>query len=85
VLKKHAARLGADPAVWTFLTGDRATVDRFAGRLGIAVMRSDSSAEITHNLRTVLVGADGRIIKTYTGGDWTPNQVMTDLRAAARK
>ena len=30
VLAAHAAKLKADPDVWTFLTGDRATVDRFA-------------------------------------------------------
>jgi protein SCO1/2 len=84
VLAKQAARLKADPAVWTFLTGDRVTIDRFAGRLGIAIMRPESGAEITHNLRTTLVDADGRVAKVYSGNDWTPSQVVTDLRAAAR-
>jgi len=31
VLKKHAKELDADLARWTFLTGDRDEVDRFAG------------------------------------------------------
>ena len=33
ILAAHAKRRRADPAVWTFLTGDRVTVDRFAARL----------------------------------------------------
>ena len=31
VLAAHAAKLKADPSVWTFLTGDVATAERFAG------------------------------------------------------
>ena len=30
-----AKHYGADPAVWTFLTGDRGTVDRFAAVMGV--------------------------------------------------
>ncbi len=32
VLKRHAKSLGADTTRWTFLTGDRAEIDRFAAR-----------------------------------------------------
>jgi protein SCO1/2 len=80
VLAQHASRLGADPAVWTFLTGDRATIDKFAGRLGVGVLREDT---ITHNLRTILMGADGRIAHIYSGNEWTTATVLADLRAAA--
>jgi protein SCO1/2 len=81
VLAAHAARLKADPSVWTFLTGDKTTIERFAGKFGVAVMR-DNPADplITHNLRTVLAGADGRIAKIYGGNDWTPGALLADLR-----
>lgn len=88
VLAAHAAKLNADPKVWTFLTGDAVTVETFAARFGISTIRDPSTpADITHNLRTFLVGADGRIVKIYSGGDWTPGDVLTDLRTlvAARK
>jgi protein SCO1/2 len=82
VLAAQAARLKADPAIWTFLTGDRPTVERFAGKFGVAVMRdAPGDLEITHNLRTVIAGADGRVAKVYTGNDWTPGTVLSDLRA----
>ena len=85
VLADHAASLGADPDVWTFLTGDRITVDRVAAKLGVGVIRGpDANAEITHNLRTILVGADGRIAEIYSGNEWIPSTVLADLRAAVR-
>ena len=82
VLAAHAAGLEADPAVWTFLTGDPATVDRIAGRYGVGITRPDAPGEISHNLRTTLVGRDGRVRKTYSSNDWTTDDVLADLRAA---
>lgn len=83
VLSGHASALGADPAVWTFLTGDRVTIDRVAARFGVGVMRNDGPGDpVTHNLRTVLIGSDGRLSKVYSGNEWTPDQVVEDLRAA---
>jgi len=83
VLAAHAARLKADPAVWTFLTGDRVTVHRFAGRFGVGVIRPEGVQEINHNLRTALIGRDGRVRKFYSGSEWTPSTVLADLRSAA--
>jgi len=85
VLADHAKAHATDPAIWTFLTGDEATIDRFAGRFGVGIIRSSSTPEITHNLRTVLIGRDGKILKIYSGNDWTPGAAMTDMRAALRR
>ena len=81
VLKKHAKELDADLTRWTFLTGDRDDVDQFAARFGVSVARALNDArDITHNLRTAIVGADGRLMKVYTGNDWSPAQVLADLK-----
>jgi protein SCO1/2 len=83
VLKAHAAKRGADPAVWTFLTGDRVTVERFAAKFGVGVVREGTEAgDLTHNLRTVLIGADGKILHIYGGSDWSTATLLDDLRAA---
>jgi protein SCO1/2 len=85
VLREHAARRKADLTTWTFLTGDRQTVDRFAGRFGVGVIRpADGAGEITHNLRTAHIDPEGRIVKLYSGNEWTPSAVLADLRAAVR-
>jgi protein SCO1/2 len=85
VLAAHARQLKADPAVWTFLTGDRVTVERVAARFGVGVIRSDADpSTITHNLRTALIDRSGHLRKMYSGNDWTPGAVLADLREAAR-
>ena len=81
VLKTHAKALGADCSRWTFLTGDRDDVDQFASRFGVSVSRALNDArDITHNLRTAIIGTDGTLVKVYTGNDWTPEQVLADLK-----
>lgn len=86
VLAAHAAKLRADQAVWSFLTGDRVTVDRFAARFGVGVIRAtDGARDITHNLRTTLIDPDLRVAAIYSGSDWTPGAVLADLRRAIRR
>jgi protein SCO1/2 len=81
VLKKHAQDLGADPRVWTFVTGDRDDIDRWASRFGVSVSRAlNDPTNITHNLRTVIVDRQGNLVQTYTGNQWTPEQVVSDVK-----
>lgn len=82
VLGAHAARRQADPAVWTWLTGDLATVDRFAGRFGVGIIRPETPGEINHNLQTAIIGKDGRIRRVFAGNTWTPAEAISELRAA---
>ena len=83
VLAAHAARLRADPGVWSFLTGEPAVVRGFEEQFGIYNERStDDPAQITHNLRTAVIDPDGRVVKIITGNDWTPAGLLDDLAAA---
>jgi protein SCO1 len=82
VLSQHAERLKADPAVWTFLTGEPAAVTKFALQFGIFSEKDlGTGANLTHNLRTAVVDADGRIVKVRSGRDWTPADLVADLKA----
>ena len=82
VLKAHAARLKADPAVWSFLAPREDEAAAFFKQFGLLVERDGSgSADITHNLRTVVLDADGRVAAIRTGNDWTPEQLIADIRA----
>jgi protein SCO1/2 len=84
VLKAHARRLEADLKRWTFLTGDRDEIDQFAARFGVSVTRAlNDPRDITHNLRTGIVDANGRLVKVYTGNEWSPDQVLEDLKTVA--
>jgi len=35
---------------------------------------------ITHTLSTTLIGADGKVVQFYPGNEWTPEQVMADVK-----
>jgi protein SCO1/2 len=84
VLKNHARKLGADPKVWTFVTGDRDELDRWASRFGVSISRAmNDQKDITHNLRTAIIDRQGNLVKSYTGNEWTPEQVLADARAVA--
>jgi protein SCO1/2 len=81
VLKQHAQTLAADPKIWSFVTGDRDDIDQWASRFGVSVARAmNDPGNITHNLRTALVDRQGNLVQTYTGNEWTPEQVLADIR-----
>lgn len=81
VLKKHAQELGFDPKIWTFVTGDRDEIERFATNFGLTLVRGEAANpdEIGHTLRTALVDRHGKLAKTYSGGDWTPADLLADI------
>ncbi|RPI51042.1 MAG: hypothetical protein EHM55_19935 [Acidobacteria bacterium] len=81
VLKTHAQKLGVDPQVWTFVTGEREAIDRFATNMLVTLVRGEAANpdEIGHTLRTTVVGRDGRIVKSYSGVDWTPADLVAEL------
>jgi protein SCO1/2 len=80
-LKQHAAKLGADPRIWTFVTGTQAEIDRFASSMLLTLVRGEAANpdEIGHTLRTTVVGPNGKIVKSYSGSDWTPTELVADL------
>lgn len=84
VLKAHARTLGADPKRWTFVTAAPADAHVFGEQFGIFVERNpDSPIELTHNLRTAVVDAEGRLVRVHNGTNWTPDQLVADLSATA--
>jgi protein SCO1/2 len=81
VLKKHAVKLGANPKTWTFLTGNRDDIDQFAARFGLSAARAmTDQKDITHNLRTAIIDRQGNLVKVFTGNEWTPDQVLADMK-----
>lgn len=84
VLAEHARGRGADPALWTFVTGDHANIDRLTERFGVSVFREgDKQEDVVHNLRTAVVDADGRLVEVFNGNDWKPADLAAALKAAA--
>jgi protein SCO1 len=83
ILRRHAAALGADPAVWTFVTGSRDGIEQFAGRFGVVIIsgHSPDGSDLTHTLSTAVIDREGRLVKLYPGNEWTPSQLLADLES----
>jgi protein SCO1/2 len=82
VLKAHAAKFEADPLIWSFVTGERDEVARFASRFGVSIERAElNPIDITHNLRTAIIDSEGRVVKVHTGNSWMPADILADLKA----
>lgn len=81
VLKAHAQKLGSDPDVWTFVTADRGGIDTFATSFGVTLVRGEAPNpdEIGHTLRTSLIDREGRIVKSFSGADWTAADLVREL------
>ena len=86
VLKAYAERQHADPQRWTFATGAPADITAFGDQFGLVVIRDTPGGAPTHNLRTVVVDATGRVQKIIPGNEWTSDELVAEmLKAAAAK
>ncbi len=80
VLRNYAERYmnPVDSEGWEFATGSRDEVREITGYFGLSYRQE--SDQIIHSLVTALIGPDGRLEHLYHGNEWTPAQVLADLR-----
>jgi protein SCO1/2 len=83
VLKEFAARYDADPARWNFLTGAPMDIAAITEQFGVTYWRENSAALISHNLRTVVVDAEGRVRKILPDNAWTSDELVAEMLRAA--
>ena len=73
ILARYAQTWRADPAMWHFLTGDTADVERVCGLFGVAHWRDDGL--FTHSLRTVVIDRQGRVAANIEGNTFSARQL----------
>lgn len=74
VLKEYAGRYGANTKDWNFATGDGEQIAFVAGLMGLYYARENGL--ISHDLRTALIGPDGRLVHLWKSNVWTPYEVQ---------
>jgi protein SCO1 len=85
VLKEHARAVGADPRVWTFATAPADRVEAWGARLGLSVIHdAQDPSVLTHNLRTAVIDAQGRLVTVLDGNRWTVDDAVAALGSAGR-
>ena len=83
VLSGYAQRYTSDLSNWTFATGTQEEVRQVTGLFG--VFTEQAEGQIVHDLRTALIGPNGRVREIWRGNDWQPKDVLHAAeRAVAR-
>lgn len=78
VLREYAQKYTDNLDTWTFATGDSTQIARITDRFGI--FTKQEGGQITHNLRTVVIGPTGIVRRIFHGNGWEISQVMSALR-----
>jgi protein SCO1 len=76
--------VGAKPdfTVWQLAVGKDAEVRKIADFYGLRYEVDESNkALINHSLRTAVIAPDGKVAKILTGNDWTPADLLKELKA----
>ena len=84
VLKAYGQAYNYDPERWTLATGPLVDITALAEQFGLAFFRDDNGS-ITHNLRTVVLDASGRLQTTIIGNQWTSDELVDDMMKAGAK
>jgi protein SCO1/2 len=67
---------------WDFAVPDKPELGKMAQYFDVGMTQSADNS-ITHTLSTTLIGADGKVVRFYPGNEWTPDQILADIRQAA--
>jgi len=90
VMKGYSTRWSKDPQSWTFGSGSREQIETVTGLFGL--VHESTGGLINHDLRTVLIGPDGKLVHVWKSNLWTPYEVQRrvqevlhrDIQAAAK-
>lgn len=86
VLRNYARAFTADRGTKTFDHWEFATIPAAEEKdvtKFFDVFMTHEQGQITHSLETAILSPDGRVCKSYTGNDWRPADVLTDLKSCA--
>jgi protein SCO1/2 len=77
VLKQYAIFYGANTRNWSFATGDSAQIQFVAELSGLTY--AWENGVISHDLRTLLIGPDGRLKQVWKSNVWTPYEIQRSV------
>lgn len=67
---------------WDFAVPQKPVLTEMAKYFDVG-LTPGSEGTINHTLSTTLIGRDGKVVQFYPGNEWTPDQVMNDIRKAS--
>lgn len=87
VLKSYAKRYTYDPNRWNYLTGELIDITAITEQFGLMFWRPDPKevTGISHNLRTVVIDAQGKIQHVFKDNTWKVDDLVDEIVKAAQK
>jgi protein SCO1/2 len=67
---------------WDFAVPEKPVLTEMAKFFDMGIT-NEADETITHTLSTTLIGPDGKVEHFYPGNEWTPQQVVDDVKRAA--
>jgi len=77
--KRYVGDIDGNFQHWQFATGSPEQIRTAADYFGLSY--NQKSEQIVHSLSTVLIGADGKVVKVYLGNEWKPADVAAYIAA----
>jgi protein SCO1/2 len=84
VLKQYAQAFGADPAGWSFLTGDPAVIQQVTRRYGVYAAKTENG-DVDHTFLTSIIDAKGVLRVQYLGVRFDPEEFRRDLLSLTKE
>jgi len=69
-------------AHWEFAVPEKPVLAEMARFFDLG-MTANADSMITHTLSTTLIGPDVKVVRFYPGNEWTPDQVVADVKKTA--
>jgi protein SCO1/2 len=66
-------------AHWEFAVPEKSVLAEMAKFFDLG-MTNEADSTITHTLSTTLIGPDGKVARFYPDNEWTPEQVLADVK-----
>ena len=70
----------SDPHHWNFVTSSPEEIRKFGGNFGLKFWSENGS--FSHNLRTIVINASGRVQKVFSGNEWQPAELVVEMQKA---
>jgi protein SCO1 len=80
-LREHASRIKRDAAKWSFVTSEKIEILALTEQLGLIFASRNGTIE--HNLRTAIIGPDGKLRANYVGNEWDVDEFIAEMKKAA--
>jgi protein SCO1/2 len=68
---------------WEFAVPEKSVLVEMAKFFDLGITENTDTT-ITHTLSTTLIGPDGKVVRFYPGNEWTPEQVLADVKRSAK-